>query len=104
VYLAEVVHAAELISVHISGLPEHFNDRMRDILGYVSDTVPPKQSINTNHIEQLRYIRKHIMNQEEKGIINSWIGLLTDFVQAEVLGGQRSSSVNSSIQIKLCLY
>ena len=90
-YLAEIVHAAELISVHISGLPEDFNETMRDILGYVSDTVPPKQSINTNHIEQLRYIRKHIINQEEKDTINSWIGLLTDFVQAEVLNGQRSS-------------
>lgn len=103
-YLAEVVNAAELISVHISSLPENFNDRMRDILGNVSDTVPPNQSINSNHIDQLRYIRRYIINQEEKDIINSWIGLLTDFVQAEVFSGQRSSSVNSCIQLKLCLY
>ena len=98
-YLTEVVHAAELISVHICNLPEDFNDRMRDILGNVSDAVPPNQSINSNHIEQLRYIRRYIINQEEKDIINSWIGLLTDFVQAEVLSGQRSSSVNSCIQL-----
>ena len=80
-------------------LPHNFDDRMKDIIGDVTDTVPPKISVNSKHIEQLRYIRRHIDIQAEKDIINSWIGQLTDYVQVDELIGQRSSSVNSSIQI-----
>jgi|1048.fasta_scaffold13903_4 hypothetical protein len=72
---------------------------MKDIIGDVTDRVPPKISVNSKHIEQLRYIRRHIDIQAEKDIINSWIGQLTDYVQVDELIGQRSSSVNSSIQI-----
>ena len=73
---------------------------MKDIIGDVTDRVPPKISVNSKHIEQLRYIRRHIIDiQAEKDIINSWIGQLTDYVQVDELIGQRSSSVNSSIQI-----
>ena len=84
-------------------LPQDFNDRMKDIIGNVTDTVPPKISVNSNHIEQLRYIRRHIEIQAEKDIINSWIGVLTDYVPVDESIGRRSSSVNSSIHIKSCL-
>jgi hypothetical protein len=85
--------------VTVCCLPQNFDDRMKDIIGDVTDTVPPKISVNSKHIEQLRYIRRHIDIQAEKDIINSWIGQLTDYVQVDELMGQRSSSVNSSIQI-----